>query len=151
MVKGVLVAALVVFIGLQFVGPARTNPPVTPARTLHAKAPIPGEVHEILSRSCWNCHSNETQWPWYAYLAPISWNVIGHVNEGREHLNFSDWRKSPEEGADLMDEVCTQVKKGKMPIRQYTWMHWRATLTPADVKRLCDWANDTADALMASH
>jgi hypothetical protein len=150
-VKGLLAAAIVIFVGIQFVGPARTNPPFAASQTLHAAAKIPADVHGILSRSCWNCHSNETTWPWYSHIAPLSWSVIGHVNTGREHMNFNVWQHSPEEGADLMDSVCTQVKRGKMPLREYTWMHWDAKLSAADVKRLCTWANDTADALMPSH
>jgi Haem-binding domain len=150
-IRSVVGALVLLFGGLQFMGPARINPAVSPARTLHAKVPIPEDVHAVLSRSCWNCHSRETVWPWYAYVAPISWRVIGHVNEGREHLDFTNWDHSPEEGVDLLDEVCTQVKRGTMPLREYTWMHWNAVLDPKEVTRLCAWANDTADKLMASH
>jgi hypothetical protein len=150
-VKGILVVVSIVFVGLQFVGPARINPPVDAAQTLHAKLPIPQEVRGVLDRSCWNCHSNETRWPWYSYVAPMSWMVIGHVEDGRAQLNFTSWTYSPEEGADLMDSVCTQVKRRRMPLREYTWMHWGAKLSEDEVKRLCSWAGDTADQLMASH
>jgi hypothetical protein len=149
--KGFFATAFVIFAGLQFMGPARTNPPVNQGETLHAKVAIPGEVRTVLDRACWNCHSRETRWPWYSYIAPVSWSVIGHVNEGREHLDFTSWQHTPEEGADLLDSVCRQVKRGEMPLREYTWMHWSAKLSKEDVTRLCDWANDTADALMASH
>jgi hypothetical protein len=150
-VKGLLVVASIVLVGLQFFGPPRTNPPVNTAQTLHVKAPIPQDVKGILDRSCWNCHSSETRWPWYSYVAPMSWMVIGHVEDGRSVLNFTEWSYSPEEGADLMDSVCSEVKKGQMPLREYTWMHWGSKLSEADVKRLCAWSNDTADLLMASH
>jgi Haem-binding domain len=150
-IRAILVTVVVVFAGLQFFGPAKTNPPVTPQRTLHAKVPIPEDVHKTLSRSCWNCHSRETVWPWYSYVAPMSWMVVNDVNEAREHMDFTDWDHSPEEGADLMDSVCTQVKKGKMPLREYTWMHRSAKLTENDVKQICTWANATADQLMSSH
>jgi hypothetical protein len=150
-VRGTLAVFVLVFAGLQFFGPAKTNPPVTQERTLHAKAPIPADVHATLSRGCWNCHSRETKWPWYSYVAPMSWLVVGDVNTAREHLDFTNWDYSPEEGADLMDSICTQVKRGKMPLKQYVWMHGDAKLSENDVKRLCAWANDTADQLMASH
>lgn len=149
--KGFLVVVSVVFVGLQFFGPARINPPVDAARTLHAKSAIPQEVKSVLDRSCWNCHSNETKWPWYSYVAPMSWMVIGHVEDGRSVLNFTEWGYSPEEGADLMDSVCAQVKRKRMPLREYTWMHWGATLTDDEVKRICAWSGETADLLMASH
>jgi hypothetical protein len=150
-VRAFLVAVVVIFAGLQFFGPAKTNPPITPQATLHAKVPIPVDVHRTLSRACWNCHSRETQWPWYSYAAPLSWLVVKDVNEAREHLDFTNWDYSPEEGADLMDEVCTQVKKGKMPLKEYLWLHGDAKLSDADIKRICDWANATADQLMSSH
>jgi hypothetical protein len=150
-VKGLLVVVSVVFVGLQFFGPARTNPPVDAAQTLHAKSPIPQDVKAVLDRSCWNCHSNQTHWPWYSYVAPMSWMVIGHVEDGRSVLNFTEWSYSPEEGADLMDSVCAQVKRGRMPLREYTWMHWRAAVTEEEIKRICEWSGETADLLMASH
>ena len=141
-----LVAALVV---AQFVGPSRTNPPTDAAKTLHSRTPIPADVDAILTRSCRNCHSNETRWPWYAHVAPMSWSVISHVNEGREHLNLSEWTHTPEEGADLLDSVCKEVRRGTMPIASYTWIHRSAILSDADKKTLCRWTADAADALMA--
>lgn len=149
--KGFLFLGLVIFAGLQFVGPARTNPPSAPDRALTAKVSVPADVDALLTRACRNCHSNETHWPAYSYVAPFSWLVISHVNEGRGHLNLSDWDYSPEEGADLLDEICTQVKRGRMPLKSYTLIHWRARLSADDVSRLCSWSNDAATRLMAAH
>lgn len=140
----VVAAALVV---AQFVGPRRTNPVSDPAMNLQRRVPIPADVDAILTRSCRNCHSNETAWPWYAYVAPLSWSVIDHVNEGREHMNLSDWSHTSEEGADLLDKVCKQVRRGNMPMKSYTWIHRSAILSDADKKRLCRWATDAADTL----
>ena len=151
MVRALLVTVVLVVAGLQLFGPAKTNPPITPEQTLHAKVPIPPEVHQTLSRSCWNCHSRETKWPWYSYAAPMSWLVVNDVNEARDHLDFTNWDHSPEEGADLMDSVCTEVKRKKMPLKEYLWLHGDAKLSEADVKQICDWANATADQLMSSH
>lgn len=132
----------------QFVGPKRTNPASDPAQNLARRAPVPADVDAILTRSCRNCHSNETNWPWYSYVAPVSWSVIGHVNEGREHLNFSEWTHTPEEGADLLDSVCSQVRRKRMPLPSYTWVHRDAMLSDADRKLLCRWTSDAADALL---
>lgn len=143
----VLAAALVV---AQFVGPKRTNPPTDPAKTLQRKTAIPANVDAILTRSCRNCHSNETDWPWYAHVAPMSWGVISHVNEGRAHMNLSEWTHTAEEGADLLDSVCKEARRGTMPIPSYTWVHRSAALSDADKKALCRWTADAADALMAT-
>ncbi len=109
---------------------------------------MPADVKTLLDRGCWNCHSNQTVWPAYTYVAPISWNVISHVNDGRGSLNFTDWPAGPEEAADLLDAICDEVvKKRMMPMPQYTWLHPEAKLTDAERKRLCDWANAAAGEL----
>jgi hypothetical protein len=150
-VSRILKRTLLVLAGLlvvaQFVGPRRTNPPTNPARRLSTQVKIPADVNAILSRSCANCHSNETRWPWYAYVAPMSWSVIGHVRDGRDHMNFSSWPTSPEEGIELLDSVCQEVKRKRMPLASYTWIHWSAKLSDEDRKLLCRWANRAADDL----
>ena len=148
--KRTLTVVLAVLALMQFVGPARTNPPTNPARRLAQSVKIPADVNAVLSRSCANCHSNETRWPWYAYVAPMSWSVIGHVENGRDHMNMSAWPTSPEEGVELLDSVCQQVKRRKMPLPSYTWIHRDARLSDAERKLLCQWANRAADGLMES-
>jgi hypothetical protein len=146
--KRLLLAAAVALVGMQFVGPARTNPHSDPGKALARRVQVPPDVQAVLSRSCTNCHSNETRWPWYAHVAPLSWSVINHVNEGRGHFNLSDWPSSPEEGADLLDEACREVKRGTMPLKEYTWVHRDAILSDAEKRLLCQWANRSADTLM---
>lgn len=149
--KALFGLGLLVLAGIQMVGPARTNPPSAPAQALSAKVPIPDHVQAVLARSCADCHSNQTRWPWYAYVAPVSWGVIGDVNNGRDHMNLSDWRYSPEEGADLIDGICKQVKRRRMPLSMYLWMHGDAKLTDDEIKQVCAWTKDAADQLMPSH
>jgi len=127
----------------QFVPVARTNPPVT--------APIepPDEVRVVLARSCGDCHSNATRWPWYAHVAPMSWLVTHHVTEGRSNLNFSYWNAlSPKERATKAKAVVDQLAAGKMPLSSYLLIHHDARLTPAESRRLRDWFG-SADALTA--
>jgi hypothetical protein len=145
--KRTLLVAGVVLVVAQFVGPRRTNPVTDPAKTLARKTAIPSDVDAILTRSCRNCHSNETRWPMYSYVAPVSWSVVGHVNNGREAMNLSEWTYTADEGADLLDGVCRQVRRGSMPIPSYTWIHRDARLSDADKKVLCRWTADAADAL----
>jgi Haem-binding domain len=147
-VKRLSIVVAAALAGMQFIGPARTNPASDPAGALARRVEVPPGVEAILARACRNCHSNDTRWPWYAYVAPVSWTVIDHVNEGRGQFNLSDWPPSPEEGADLLDEVCSQVKEGRMPLREYTWIHREARLSAADRAELCRWANASADRLM---
>src|SRR6478752_3717270 len=83
--KTFAVAIAALFLTAQAIQIRRVNPPVT------AEAQLPAPVRDVVRRSCYSCHSNETEWPWYAYVAPASW-LVGHdVNDGRRHLNFSEW------------------------------------------------------------
>ena len=146
--KRLILVGLVVFVVMQFVGPARTNPAVDPSKAITKHVAVPADVKTLLDRCCWNCHSNQTIWPAYSYVAPISWNVISHVNDGRGSMNLTDWPAGPEEAGELLDAICDEVvKKRAMPMPQYTWLHPEAKLTDAERKRLCDWANAAAGEL----
>lgn len=138
-------AVAVLFLAGQFVRPPRTNPVIDSSNTLfHAVAP-PADVQAIFDRACRDCHSNETRWPWYSNVAPVSWFVIGHVNHGRSHFNYSDWSQYPLAEADrLFEKTCTLARKRSMPLRSYTWMHREAWLTEADIEALCSWAEQQA-------
>jgi heme-binding protein len=141
LIKVITFAAAGVIVAAQAIRPARTNPQVDPARTIEHAVPIPPETAAILDRACANCHSNRTEWPWYAHVAPVSWFVIDHVNHARTHLNLSDWaRLSPTEADRLLDQMCTLTREGEMPMWSYLLMHDEARLTPQDVQQLCNWA-----------
>jgi hypothetical protein len=97
----------------------------------------------VLERSCMDCHSNRTDWPWYSNVAPASWFVTDHVNHGRRHLNFSEWDAYDRRRADgLLKEICRTARSGFMPLDSYTLVHRGARLTPADVKTLCEWTGE---------
>lgn len=129
---GVALAAVVV--GIQFVPVERTNPPVR--RVVDA----PADVDTVLRRACWDCHSNQTDWPWYSRVAPVSWYVANDVHEGREHVNFTEWPDEPGEARDLIGEIGDQVESGAMPPASYRVMHPEARLGEESRQRLVDWS-----------
>jgi hypothetical protein len=91
-----------------------------------------------VSRACYNCHSNNTVWPWYSRIAPVSWLVADDVKGGRAHLNFSEWgRLGPDVAQRRLQDVCDEVQAGDMPLWQYRMMHPEAKLSAQDVKVLC--------------
>ena len=140
--KWTAIALVAVFAAMQFIRPARTNPPVDQTKTIQAHTQLTPEVAAILDRSCNDCHSYQTRWPWYSNVAPISWFVINHVNEGREDMNLSDWAEySQSEQQNYLKKMCREVERGDMPIHSYLWLHADAKLSSADVKTLCDWAS----------
>lgn len=135
MMRYVLLGVVFLLVGIQLVPVERTNPPVT------AEIQSPAEVQAILKRACYDCHSNETIWPWYSYIAPISWRVAGHVDHGRGDLNFSTWGDLPtDEHEKLRQEIGEEVEKGGMPLPDYLRMHSEARLSQQDVATLTAWA-----------
>jgi hypothetical protein len=133
--KWIAAAFLGIFLGIQLVPVERGNPPV------EAETPAPEHVRSILQRSCYDCHSNETRWPWYAYVAPISWQVAQDVSEAREKLNFSTWNAySAKKRATRFKNISKEIKKEKMPLGNYLWLHPDARLAPDEAAALEDWA-----------
>lgn len=132
LLRRILILLVVALIGIQFVPVERTNPPVT------NDFDGPAEIVAILRRSCYDCHSNETRWPWYAHVAPMSWLLSGHVKDGRKHVNFSEW--DPDEAADSLEEIGEEVEKGAMPLPGYLLLHRDARLSDAARAALLAWA-----------
>lgn len=124
-------------LAIQLVPVDRSNPPV------ESTVPAPPAVEEILRRACFDCHSNETAWPWYSRVAPASWIVARDTRQGREHLNFSTWnRLDPEERIDLLEEVWEEVDAGDMPMAIYLPLHPEARLTEADKAAIEAWVRE---------
>lgn len=147
-IKWILIVVVVIFVLIQFKRPARTNPPVDESQSIYARANVPPQVATILERSCRDCHSNKTQWPWYTNVAPISWFIVDHVNEGRRHLNISEWGKLDKDRQEKkLREICNEVTDGNMPLSSYTPLHPGSTLSADDIKTLCDWTNAERERL----
>ncbi len=133
-----VVVALVLLVAIQFIQPDRTNPVSSPDKSFAAVAKPNPEVAAIIERSCRDCHTNDTVWPWYSRVAPVSWLVASDVKDGRAHVNFSEWSYySPDMSRLRLKEVCNEAKAGEMPIWFYTLMHPRTKLSQEDVRALC--------------
>ena len=140
--KWVAIVVVVVFVGIQFVRPARTNPQSDPSQAIEAHTHITPEVASIFDRSCRDCHSHKTVWPWYTNVAPVSWWLTNHVNEGRQNLNLSEWGKLPRDRQERkLRQICDEVEDGMMPMSSYLPMHPAARLSEQDKKTICDWTD----------
>lgn len=129
-----IVAALVL---IQFIPVDRSNVPVDPNLDFVRVMDTPSEVKAILKSSCYDCHSNETRYPKYSYIAPFSWSVKHHVNKARKHLNFSEWGGyNPEQKQGILDKTLQVLEDRKMPLPVYVSYHEEAALTPEDRKML---------------
>src|SRR5687768_16469663 len=133
---GVLLAA---FVAIQFIPAQRTN------RLGSGDPQAPREVQWILRRACYDCHSTETRWPIWAYVAPVSWQVVSDVERARKMVNFSDWASySPEVRAALKATIAYSTSTHRMPTWYYLTLHPDAKLTEADLAALTAWAKDSA-------
>ena len=145
------IALAALFAAAQFVRPARTNPPVAQGQSIESHVRLTPEVAGLLERSCDDCHSNRTDWPWYSNVAPASWFVTDHVDHGRSHLNFSEWARLGDDEADeMLEQMCVEAKKGAMPLDSYTLLHRGARLSPTDVKTLCEWTHGERQRIAAA-
>jgi hypothetical protein len=138
----VIIVVALGFVVIQFFGPAKSNPPIDPSQTIDAQLRVTPQVSTIFARSCNDCHSNKTRWPWYSNVAPVSWLVIDDVNQGRAAMNLSEWGRNEKDWqSKKLRQMCEEVQDGAMPLNSYTPMHPGSKLSPEDVKTLCDWTN----------
>lgn len=140
--RWLLLICVVAFVVVQFIRPAKTNPAIDQSLALESHLQVEPQVAAIFDRSCADCHSNKTRWPWYSNVAPVSWFVIDHVNEGRGNLNFSEWGTyDAEQQRDLLRDICGEVKRGTMPLSSYTPLHPGSKLSGEDVTAICEWTS----------
>jgi len=150
-VKISLVVLAVAFALAQLIRPDFTNPPVIQTDTLTATTNVPADVQQILTRSCNDCHSNSTQYPWYARVTPFNWFLASHIEDGRRELNFSAWNTySSEKKEKKLEEICEQVEQASMPLPSYLWIHREAVLSESESRRLCEWARSEGARLSDS-
>lgn len=141
MKRTLLVLLIIVVLG-QLVPVNRANP------ELEGEVPAPAEVRTILRRSCYDCHSHESRWPWYGYIAPVSWLMAYDIDHAREHLNFSTWnRYDAEERSEKLEELWEEVEEGEMPLWYYLPLHPEARLDESQKELLRAWATGESGPL----
>lgn len=135
LLKRLFIGLAVILILIQLIPVSRTNPPVT------AEIDAPAEVMAVFQRSCYDCHSNETNWRWYSYIAPVSWLTARDVKEAREHLNFSEWGNlEAKKQAKKAEEIWEEVSEDNMPMKIYVLVHPEAKLSRPEKAALQQWA-----------
>ena len=146
--RWVLISAGVMLLGMQLFRPDMTNPPVDAKLAADRFLVIDPEVGALLRTACYDCHSNETRWPWYAQVAPASWLLARDVKEGRNHLNFSTWGRYAE-GRRLLalEDIAEEVAEERMPFPPYLLLHPEAKLDSGARGKIVDWAHRESDRL----
>lgn len=141
MKKKIIGVLLILFIGIQFIRPARNESADITANDITQHYFIPSDITEILQRACYDCHSNNTHYPWYSNIQPVGWWMQDHVTEGKQSLNFNEFGSyTPQDQDHAMEEVAEVIEKNEMPLNSYLWMHGEAKLTDEEKEMLIDWA-----------
>jgi len=139
--KKILLGVLVVLILIQFITPQKNNSKDY-TNDITKELQIPDDVQQIIKTSCADCHSNSTVYPWYNKIAPFSWYLAQHVNEGKEHLNFSEWTTyNKDQKNHIVKELKEVIKKREMPLTTYVLIHKNAAMNESQNKLFLNWVN----------
>jgi hypothetical protein len=146
----ILWSLLLIFMIMQFFQPDKNNNNVVLSNDISSVVTVPDDVNLLLHSACYDCHSNNTDYPWYTNIQPIGWWLNDHINNGKRHLNFNEFATyTLERKRETLEEVGKSVKEGWMPLNSYTWMHKDAKLTDAQKQTIINWA-EGAKKIVAS-
>ena len=148
LIKKIIIGFVVVFVLIQFFPIDKTNPPVDATVNMINLVDTSPEMQQVLKSACYDCHSYETEYPWYSNIAPVSWWIKDHVNEGREELNFSTWGSYSLKRQDhKLEEMGEEVDESEMPLTSYTLTHSHARLNDSQRQALVSWAKAVREKL----
>jgi len=146
--KKIILGLTVILIGIQFFQPLRNQSDEVPATHIERVYAVPQNVKAILVQSCYDCHSNNTRYPWYSRIQPGAWYMAGHIKKGKEELNFSEFGEySARRQRNKFRAMAGQVKDGEMPLPSYTLIHRNAVLSPEDKQVLMAWFGTMEDSI----
>ncbi len=144
-IKKILVALLIIFIVIQFIQPVRNKSGQVLPTDFEKVYAVPGNVQTVLQNACYDCHSNNTTYPWYSNIQPMAWVMARHIKNGKDKLNFSDFGSySGRRQISKLKGIANQVKDDEMPISSYRMMHTKANLTNDEKALIMDWINKAA-------
>jgi hypothetical protein len=138
---------------LQLIPTTTPNPPIIKARAIGAALEIPPNIQKLMDKACASCHSNETVWPWYAKIAPVSFLTSHDVNRGRNAMNFSEWTgpasRGPAVAIGILAAACGDLQTGRMPLAPYRMMHPEARLSQDEIGQFCRWTATATREIIA--
>lgn len=130
---------LITLVAIQFLPIDRSVPEYEKENDFIMSSKLDDQYKSLIRNACYDCHSYQTDYPWYSKVAPISFSIQGHINEGREHLNFSKWEiYTPSKKEKLLEEAAEEIHGGEMPLTGYRWLHKEARLSDLEQKELVD-------------
>lgn len=155
--KKTLIILAVILIIIQFIRPSQNKSTTSQTNDIGVVMNVPDDVSIVLRKACYDCHSNNTNYPWYANIQPVAWWLNNHIEEGKDELNFSEFGNYKlKRKLKKFNEIAGEVTDGEMPLNSYTWIHKEAILTKEEANSLINWANLMAaklekDSLLVLH
>jgi hypothetical protein len=150
--KRILILLLIAFIIIQFFRPEKNVSADASVNNISKNFPVPADVAQILSNSCYDCHSDNTRYPWYFSIQPVAWWLTDHVQEGKKHLNFDEFASYPlRRQYNKFDQTIDMVKKDEMPLSSYLVIHGDAILSPEQKEKVIAWCSNCMNAMKAAY
>ncbi|MFT3676049.1 MAG: heme-binding domain-containing protein [Chitinophagaceae bacterium] len=147
LIKRIVVALLILFFLIQFIRPKKNAGMISGEAEISRVYKIPPAVMDILHKACYDCHSNNTSYPWYAELQPVGWFLDKHVKEGKKELNFSEFDTySDRRKLSKLKAIVAQVRDGEMPLRSYKWLHAEARLADSEKQLIIQWVDTVVES-----
>jgi len=147
-IKKILLGLLVILVIIQFIQPARNKSGQVMPNDISKMVAMPSDVRGILKKACNDCHSNNTQYPWYANVQPFNWILDGHVQSGKAELNFNEFGAyTPRRQQNKLRSIENSLKDGTMPLFSYTLIHRNAVLSEAEKSLITNWVQKSKDSL----
>lgn len=151
MTKVIGLVLLSAFVAIQFWRPGQNADDSDLPNAITKQLQVPADVQVLLQNACYDCHSNNTRYPWYINLQPVAWFMSDHIRQGKEELNLDEFGKySGRRQLSKLKSIAGRVKDGTMPISAYTFMHKEARLSEVEKDLIIDWAIQTRDSLEAA-
>ena len=145
----ILIGIIILLVLVQFIQPLHNNGTAEAATDITHIIPVPDTVMSLLKVSCYDCHSNHTEYPWYSKITPVNWWLNNHINEGKRELNFSTFSTGSFKRKDKkMKEIDEQIDKHEMPLDSYLWIHTNAKLNDAQRKLIIDWTKTARQKIL---
>ena len=147
--KKILLLLIIVFFAIQFIQPARNTNGQVLTTDISKVMSVPENVQSLLQTACYNCHSNQTNYPWYSYVQPVGWILHNHIINGKKELNFNDFGSySKRRQQSKLKAIADQVKDDEMPLSSYRLMHKNARLTKDEKAIIINWAYNTKGSML---
>ena len=150
--KKILLILFIVLVAIQFIHPAKNQSIEMPATHIYNKYATSQDVQQILATACNDCHTNNTNYPWYASIQPVDWWLNDHIKDGKKHFNMSEFGAySLRKQYHKLEEVVEQIKEKEMPLSSYSWIHGNAKLSAEQQNKIIGWATAIMDTMKATY